>query len=230
MDRKTDFASVLNDTALNNAFADEMSALVKRVQRSLVVIRVGKHGVGAGVIWRRDGLIVTNQHVAGSHSLFGRARLLVTLADGREFPARVLAHDPEIDLALLQIDDHDSPAAQIADSRLVRVGQLILAVGHPWGQLGFVTAGVVSGLSHAQTRGPRGSVDIIRADVSLAPGNSGGPLVNAGGGVIGINTMIVGGDLGVAIPSHVVDSFVEGALGDLTLPAQRSRVETENLA
>jgi len=229
MDRKTDFASALNDATLNNAYADEMSALVKRVQRSLVVVRVGKHGVGAGVIWRRDGLIVTNQHVAGSHTLFGRAHLQVALADGREFPARVLAHDPEIDLALLQIDNSDSPAAQIADSRSLRVGQLILAVGHPWGQLGFVTAGVVSGLSQAQTRGPRGSVDIIRADVSLAPGNSGGPLVNAAGGVIGINTMIVGGDLGVAIPTHVVNSFVEGTLGDLTLPAQRSKVETENL-
>ena len=124
MDRKTDFASALNDAALNNALADEMSALVKRVQRSLVVVRVGKHGVGAGVIWRRDGLIVTNQHVAGSHNLFGRARLLVALADGREFAARVLAHDPEIDLALLQIDDQDSPAAQIADSRLCESGSL----------------------------------------------------------------------------------------------------------
>ena len=224
MDRKTNFAATLND-----ALADEMSALVERVQRSLVVVRVGKHGVGAGVIWRRDGLIVTNQHVAGHHSLFGRAHLQVTLADGRDFPARLLAQDPEIDLALLQIDDQDSPAAQIADSRSVRVGQLILAVGHPWGQLGFVTAGVVSGLSQAQTRGPRGSVDIIRSDVSLAPGNSGGPLVNAGGGVIGINTMIVGGDLGVAIPTQVINSFVEGVLGDLTLPARRSRVETEKL-
>lgn len=224
MDLKTDFIAALNDT-----LADEMSALVGRVQRSLVVVRVGKQGVGAGVIWRSDGLVVTNRHVAGHHSLFGRAHLQVTLADGREFPARLLAQDSEIDLALLKIDVQDSPAALIADSRLVRVGQLILAVGHPWGQLGFVTAGIISGLGRVQTRGPRGSVDIIRTDVSLAPGNSGGPLVNAAGGVIGINTMIVGGDLGVAIPSQVINSFVEGALGDLTLPAQHSRVKTENL-
>jgi serine protease Do len=224
MDLKTDFTAPLNE-----ALADEMSALVERVQPNLVVVRVGKQGVGAGVIWRSDGLVVTNQHVAGHHSLFGRAHLQVILADGREFPARLLAQDSEIDLALLQIDLQDGPAALIADSRLVRVGQLILAVGHPWGQLGFVTAGIISGLGRVNTRGPRGSVDIIRTNVSLAPGNSGGPLVNAAGGVIGINTMIIGGDLGVAIPSQVINSFVEEALVDLTLPAQRSRVKKENL-
>jgi serine protease Do len=224
MDRKTDFTATLND-----ALADEMSALVERVQRSLVVVRVGKQGVGAGVIWRSDGLVVTNRHVAGYHSLFGRAHLQVTLADGREFSPRLLAQDPEIDLALLQIDVQDSQAALIADSHLLRVGQLILAVGHPWGQLGFVTAGIISGLGRAQTRRPHGVVDIIRTDAGLAPGNSGGPLVNAVGGVVGINTMIVGGDLGVAIPSHVINTFVEGALGDLTLPAPHSRVKTENL-
>ena len=229
MDRKTDFASILDDTTLNNALADELSALVKRVQRSLVVVRVGKHGVGAGVIWRRDGLIVTNQHVAGSHSLFGRARLVVALADGRKFlPACWPTTLKSTWLCCRSM-------TTIARQRRSPLASRASWAAYPGGWTSLGTARVRDGwgsqrVSHAQTRGPRGSVDIIRADVSLAPGNSGGPLVNAAGGVIGINTMIVGGDLGVAIPSHVVDSFVEGALGDLTLPAQRSRVETENLA
>jgi serine protease Do len=83
----------------------------------------------------------------------------------------------------------------------------VLAIGHPWGQQAVVTVGIVSGLGTAAVRGRRKSIPIIRSDVILAPGNSGGPLVNAEGGVLGINTLIVGGDLGVAIPSQVVNDF-----------------------
>ncbi len=108
----------------------------------------------------------------------------------------------------------DLPPALIADSRSLRVGQMVLAVGHPWGQRGVVTAGIISGLSSAQTNGPRRSVPVIRSDVTLAPGNSGGPMVNAVGGVVGINTMIIGGDLGVAIPSQLVSAFVAQALDE----------------
>jgi serine protease Do len=131
----------------------------------------------------------------------------------------VLAQAPEIDLAILggeipQDYDLDLPVAPIADSRGLRVGQLALAIGHPWGQIGAVSSGVISSLGPVPVQGARGSVDVIRTDVRLAPGNSGGPLMNASGGVIGINTMIVGGDLGVAIPSHVVETFVEEALGE----------------
>jgi serine protease Do len=104
--------------------------------------------------------------------------------------------------------------APIADSRALRVGEIALAIGHPWGQLAAVAAGIVSSLGNVPVHGRRGQVDIIRTDVGLAPGNSGGPLMNASGGVIGINTMIVGGDLGVAIPSHVVDTFVVETLGE----------------
>jgi serine protease Do len=92
------------------------------------------------------------------------------------------------------------------------VGQYVLAIGHPWGQRGVVTAGLISGLSKAHTRGPRGEIEIIRSDARLAPGNSGGPLVNAWGAVIGINTLIVGGDQGIALPSHTADEFVNRAL------------------
>lgn len=190
----------------SNDLASALSDLVQRVQRSMVLIQNGRSGAGGGVIWERNGIVLTNNHVVP------RERAKVTLPDGSEHPARVLARDPEIDLALLHVDVFDLPAALIADSRNVSVGELALAIGHPWGQRNFVTAGVVSGIGKAQTRKRRRSVDIIRTDARLAPGNSGGPLVNAAGAVIGINTMVIGGDLGVAIPSHEASAFVEHAL------------------
>ncbi len=188
-------------------------AVVQRVLRSLVVVHNGKHGAGAGIVWRAGGYIVTNYHV------IARGRPYVDLPDGIELPARLVAERPEFDLALLQVEAPGQPAALIADSHMLQVGQLVLAVGHPWGQKNAVTGGIVSGLGKVEIRGRNGRsgqrsffIDIIRSDVGLAPGNSGGPLVNSMGGVVGINTMIVGGDLGVAIPSHVVNSFLSEAL------------------
>lgn len=200
--------STLDMLELSDSIASALADVAQRVQRSLVVVHNGRHGAGAGVVWRSDGHIITNHHVVA------RGRIAVTLPDGRELPARLVADEPEIDLALLKVDAASLPAALVADARSLRVGQVVLAVGHPWGQRGVVTAGIISGLSHASTRGRRGSVPILRSDVILAPGNSGGPLVNAVGGVVGINTMVVGGDLGVAIPSHVVSDFVDRALGE----------------
>ena len=199
-----------SSTSLPGALTDAAEEVLQRVQRSLVVLHNGRHGVGAGVIWGRNGsagaYILTNYHVV-AHGRQVRA----ALDNGSEIPARLVATDEEIDLALLQIQASDLSPAMVADSRNLRVGQLVLAVGHPWGQRGAVTAGLISGLSKAQTRGKRGEVEIIRSDVRLAPGNSGGPLVNASGAVVGINTMIVGGDQGIAIPSHVAQAFVEQA-------------------
>ncbi len=182
-----------------------MAAAIQGVKRSLVVVRSGRDGAGAGVVWRPGGWILTNNHVVA------RNRVSVILPDGRETVVQQVLKAPEIDLALLQIDETDVPAADIADSRSLRVGQLALAVGHPWGQRGMVTAGVISSLGRVQSR-DGGEVDVIRSDARLAPGNSGGPLVNANGAVIGINTMIVGGDMGLAIPSHVANAFVERVL------------------
>ena len=212
--------------AFSDQIADALAEVNQRVQRSLVVVQNGGMGAGAGVIWRQGGYIVTNHHVIASHRDFhfpGAGRrggrraaantYTVTLPDGRELPARVVAREPELDLALLQVEAQGLAPALVADSRGLQVGQVVLAVGHPWGERGVVTAGIISGLGSAETRGPRRTVPIVRSDVVLAPGNSGGPLVNAAGGVVGINTMIVGGDLGVAIPSHVVETFVEQALG-----------------
>jgi serine protease Do len=200
---------------LTTSLAEATSDVVRRVQRSLVVLHNGRQGVGAGIIWGNNHadkhsectLILTNYHVI-AHGRHLRAEL----EDGAEYPARLLAQAPEFDLALLEIDKGDLPAALIADSRSLRVGELVLAIGHPWGQRSAVTAGLVSGLSTAQTRDPEQSIEIIRSDVRLAPGSSGGPLVNANGAVVGINTMILGGDQGIAVPSHVASAFVEEAL------------------
>lgn len=181
---------------------DSFASVIQKVQRSLVVIQNGHHGAGAGVIWQPDGLILTNFHVVA------RGHVRVILPDGREFSAHRVSQEPRIDLASLRIETTGLPAARVADSRHLRVGQLVLALGHPWGQRGMVTAGIISGLGRLRSDGGRSTMDIIRSDVPLAPGNSGGPLVDTNGAVIGINTMVVGGDLGVAIPSHVIADFV----------------------
>jgi serine protease Do len=192
----------MNVAQLSSSLSEAVSEVVARVGRSLVVVHNGKHGAGAGISWRPDGYIVTNHHV------IARGRVAVSLPDGEEAPARVVAQEPEIDLALLKIERSDLPVAQIADSNGIRPGQIVLAMGHPWGQRAAVTTRIISGKGKAQVKGKRGSIPVIRSDVLLAPGNSGGPLVDAHGAVLGINTMIVGGDLGVAIPSQVVETFV----------------------
>lgn len=204
------------DLAAN--LSEALAGVFERARRSLVVVHNGRNGAGAGVVWRSGGIVVTNNHVVA------RGRPRISLMDGREVPSRLVAAEPEIDLAILHADlngdyDLDIPAAPIADSRSLQVGQIVLAIGHPWGQLAAVSAGILTGLGEAQVRGWRGKVPVLRTDVGLAPGNSGGPLMNAGGGVIGINTMIVGGDLGVAIPSQVVDRFVMETLGEELLQA-----------
>jgi serine protease Do len=149
---------------------------------------------------------MTNYHVVA------RGKKGVALMTGEECSVEVVAQAPEIDLALLKVDRPDLPAVLTADSRALRVGQIALAIGHPWRQPAVVTAGVISSLGSVAVKGGRRPVPIIRTDAGLAPGNSGGPLLDAGGGVIGINTMIIGGDLGVAIPSQVVQRFITEAL------------------
>lgn len=185
-------------STLNGAFA----SLIESITPSLVLIHNGRRGAGTGIIWQKEGIILTNHHVVHE----GRAT--VVLQDGSEHAGEVLIHDPEVDLAVVQIAADDLPAARIGDSSALRVGEWVLAVGNPWGQRNVVTMGVVSGIGEAQTRGQRGSVPVIQSDARLAPGNSGGPLLNLDGAVIGINTLIVGGDRGVAIPSREAEALL----------------------
>jgi serine protease Do len=190
--------------ALSAAVSPAVTELVERVRPHVVQVRSESGGAGTGVIWRGSGAILTNDHVV-AHA---RGKLHVNLADRRSFPARLLARNPRLDLALLQIDATGLPVAQIGDSQNLRVGELVFAIGHPWGLPWVTTAGIVSALGEVPVRDDGTTATYIRSDVRLAPGNSGGPLLNALGEVIGINAMIFGGDLAVAIPSHVASAWL----------------------
>jgi serine protease Do len=194
---------------------------VSTAKPSLVAVFDKRYGAGAGILWSADGLVLTNRHV------LGRRHPKVLLNDERQLQAEVIATDEEVDLALLRLNGLEpliasSPfpfkgkgsgdgvrAARIGDSTQLQVGELVFTLGHPWGQRNAASFGVVSQLGNAQTSGRRGLIPIIRTDARLAPGNSGGPLLNAAGEVVGINTMIVGGNQGIAIPAAVAVDFVE---------------------
>lgn len=200
-------AGIYETLGARASLVDSFTGVIERVYESLVVVQSGRQGVGAGLVWNREGAILTNNHVAGRGN-----HLRVRLPDGVEKEARLLARKPEADLALLQIEPGEYTPAWIGDSLGLRVGELVLAVGHPWGQPGYVTLGMVSALGQAVGANGQSPIPVIRSDAALAPGNSGGPLINAMGAVVGINTLIVGGDQGVAIPVHVAVQFAEHTL------------------
>jgi serine protease Do len=187
----------------NGTFTQVIHDLVQQVLPSLVVVRGHRHGAGSGIVWDPDGLILTNNHVVGRHTP------IVMLQDDREFESKLIARDPDVDLALLSIDATGlTPLKAVSTSP--RVGEMVFAFGHPWGQRNTVTRGIVSALITAQNR--RGDkLPVVRSDAPLAPGNSGGPLVNASGEVVGINAMIIGGDQSVSIAASVVTEFVKKA-------------------
>lgn len=199
----------------NGTFTQVIDDLVQQVMPSLVIVRGHRYGAGAGIVWDTSGLILTNNHVVGR-----RTPVIILQNDG-EYESKLLARDPEVDLALLKIEAIDlTPLKPVAVSP--RVGEMVFAFGHPWGQRNTVTRGIVSALTFAQNR--RGEqIPIVRSDVPLAPGNSGGPLVNAGGEVIGINAMIVGGDQSVSIAASVASDFVRKALAKNTTTGKSSQ-------
>ncbi len=182
------------------ALADELQALANRLCQATVQVRGQGPGGGSGVIWSPDGLIITNAHVARGD------KATVELSDGRTLDAAVTAKDKARDLAALRVEATGLPAAAIGDSDALRVGELVLAVGNPLGMVGALTTGIVHTIAPAE--GPRGH-GWVQADVRLAPGNSGGPLTNARGEVVGINSMINGG-LALAVPSNAVGRFLRG--------------------
>ena len=172
--------------------------IAEQLRRSTVLIHAGGRGSGSGVIWSSEGVIVTNAHVVhGSNAS-------VQLWDGREFNATVTARDPRRDLAMLRIGATSLPAAFPADSSQLRPGELAIAIGNPLGFVGALTTGVIHAIGSLRALG---SQTWVQADVRLAPGNSGGPLADARGHVIGVNTMVVG-RLALAIPSNAVSDFL----------------------
>jgi serine protease Do len=206
------------------AASSASARMIERAYQSVVQVQSGRdRGAGAGVIWDADGLVLTNHHVVASRRRGREAR--VVLYDGRAFEAEVAKRARNLDLALLSIKDSPGnlSSAPVGDSDALRVGELVYAIGHPWGRLGAVTAGIVSGLG--VVRGPAGRARYIQSDVSLAPGNSGGPLLNIRGEVVGINAMI-SGSLALSIPSNAAKTWLAGtreqppSLGIRILPVE----------
>lgn len=175
--------------------------LAEALRRSTVQVLQGgrERGSGSGVVWDADGLIVTNAHVARGDT----AR--IELWDGSAFHSRVIARDTRRDLATLRIPARGLAAISPGDSSALRPGELVMAVGNPLGFIGALTTGVVH--AHGPLRG-FGRRNWVQAAVRLAPGNSGGPLADAQGRLIGINTMVVSGGFALAVPSNTVADFV----------------------
>jgi serine protease Do len=185
---------------------EEMGQLALNAQRSLVHVTNGRHSGGAGTIWHPDGLIITNAHVVRDRSP------QVTLPDGTTRSARILAYDSNIDVAALSVEASHLPTINLGESRRLQPGQWVVALGHPWGVSGAATAGVVIGVGADLPEVPHSNREWIAVSLHLRPGHSGGPLVDAQGRLVGINTMMVGLEVGMAVPVHVVKAFLKQAL------------------
>jgi len=209
-----------DDQALLDSYSQAVIDVVDGVGPAVVRLAVfdgnparpgqSRGGSGSGVIVAPDGLILTNSHVAGTAS-----RIEVTTADGQDLHARLVGDDPDTDLALIRIDEAATlPSARLGDSKRLKRGQLVIAIGNPLGFESTVTTGVVSALGRSlRSRNGRLIDDVIQTDAALNPGNSGGPLVSSRGEVVGINTAVIMGAQGIcfAVAANTA-SFVLGEL------------------
>jgi len=184
----------------------DLGAVADRARASLVQIQDGGQGAGSGTIWDDEGLIVTNAHVAHGE------RVEVRLPGGRRSSAQVLAADPSRDLAVLRVEADGFPGLVPGSSRSLRPGELVIAVGHPWGVEGGTTLGAVIGVGADLPENPAPGRELIALSLQLRPGHSGGPLVDVQGRLVGICAMMAGPEVGLAIPVDVVRDFLRSSL------------------
>jgi serine protease Do len=181
----------------------DLAEVVQKARQSLAHIRTSRHSAGSATIVDEHGLLITNAHVVN------RREADVTFADGRTAAAHLLAYDEEMDLAAFQVENGSLPAMTLGDSAALQAGEIVVALGDPWGIPGAATAGVVIGVGADWPEMPQSGREWVIASLHLRPGNSGGPLINTRGELVGINTMMTGPDVGVAIPASVVSAFLQ---------------------